>query len=65
LATFPERRQRVQTQICLTPLGVRALTCWRLGFHFFGEDLCEWLTLCPKTGPFWQMSHTLGMLFSL
>ena len=25
--TFPERRHRVQTQICLTPSGVWALTC--------------------------------------
>jgi hypothetical protein len=36
-----------------------------LGLHFFGEDLWEWLTLWPKMGPFWQISHTLGMFFSL
>jgi tetratricopeptide (TPR) repeat protein len=36
-----------------------------LGFHFFGDDLCEWLTLCPKIGPFSQISHTFGMVVSL
>jgi len=45
LATLPERRQRVQTQIFRTPAEVRALTCCRLGFHFLGEALWEWLTL--------------------
>src|SRR5512137_1444776 len=65
LATLPERRQRVQTQICRLPLAVWALTRWRLGFHFFGDDLWEWLTLCPKTGPFWQISQTFGMVVSL
>ncbi len=52
MATLPERRHRVQTQICLTPRGVWALTCCRLGFHFFGADLWEWLTVCPKAGAF-------------
>jgi tetratricopeptide (TPR) repeat protein len=55
----------VQTQIWRTPFGVWALTRWRLGFHFFGDDLWEWLTLCPKTGPFAQISHTFGMVVSL
>jgi len=65
LATLPERRHLVQTQIWRTPFGVWALTRWRLGFHFFGEALWEWLTLCPKTGPFSQISHTFGMVVSL
>jgi len=65
LVTLPERRHLVQTQIWRTPLGVWALTRWRLGFHFFGEDLWEWLTLCPKTGPFSQISQTFGMVVSL
>jgi hypothetical protein len=46
----------------LTPAGVCAFTCWRFGFHFFGEALCEWLTLCPKIGPFPQISHIFGMV---
>ena len=65
LATLPERRHREQTQIWRFPLAVWALTRWRLGFHFFGDDLWEWLTLCPKTGPFWQISQTFGMVVSL
>jgi len=65
LATLPERKHREQTQICRTPFGVWALTRWRLGFHFFGEDLWEWLTLCPKTGPFAQIAQTFGMVVSL
>jgi len=65
LATLPERKHRVQTQIWRTPLGVWALTRWRLGFHFFGEALWEWLTLCPKMGPFSQISQTFGMVLSL
>jgi len=65
LATLPVRRHLVHTQIWRTPWGVWALTCWRLGFHFFGEDLWEWLTLCPKTGPFWQISQTFGMVVAL
>jgi hypothetical protein len=36
-----------------------------LGFHFLGEALWEWLTLCPKTGPFPQTSHTFGIVVSL
>jgi hypothetical protein len=27
--------------------------------------LWEWLTLCPKTGPFSQISQTFGMVVSL
>jgi hypothetical protein len=65
LATLPERRQREQTQIWRTPFGVWALTRWRLGFHFLGDDLWEWLTLWPKTGPFAQISQTFGMVVSL
>ena len=65
LATLPERRHLEQTQICRTPLGVCALTRWRLGFHFLGEALWEWLTLCPKTGPFSHISHIFGMVDSL
>ncbi len=65
MATFPDLRHLEQTQIWRTPDGVWALTCCRLGFHFLGEDLWEWLTLCPKTGPFWQISHTFGMVVSL
>jgi hypothetical protein len=65
LATLPERRHLEQTQICRTPVEVRALTRWRLGFHFLGEDLWEWLTLCPKTGPFSQISQTFGMVVTL
>ena len=55
----------MQAQIFLTPLSVCALTCCRLGFHFLGEDLWEWLTLCPKDGPFPQISHTFGIFVSL
>jgi hypothetical protein len=65
LATLPERRHLEQTQIWRTPFGVCALTRWRLGFHFFGEALWEWLTLCPKIGPFSQISQTFGMFGSL
>ena len=65
MVTFPDRRHLVHTQICRTPLGVWALTCWRLGFHFLGEDLWEWLTLCPNTGPFWQIAQTFGMVVAL
>jgi hypothetical protein len=65
LATLPERRHLEQTQIWRTPLGVCALTRWRLGFHFFGEALWEWLTLCPKIGPFSHISQTFGMVDSL
>ena len=46
-------------------MGVCALTRWRFGFHFFGEALWEWLTLCPKIGPFSQISQTFGMIVSL
>ena len=60
--TFPERRQRVQAQTYLFPASVLALTRWRLGFHFFGEALWEWLTEFPKTGPLPQMSHVFGMV---
>src|SRR5512139_251518 len=65
LATRPERRHREQTQIWRTPVEVCALTRWRLGFHFFGDDLWEWLTLCPKTGPLAQISQTFGMVGTL
>ena len=65
LATRPERRHLEQTQICRTPVEVCALTRWRLGFHFFGEDLWEWLTLCPKTGPLAQIAQTFGMVGTL
>ena len=41
------------------------MTRWRLGFHFLGEDLWEWLTLWPKTGPLAQISQTFGMVLSL
>jgi hypothetical protein len=36
-----------------------------LGCHFFGEALCEWLTLCPKMGPLPQTSQTFGMALTL
>lgn len=65
LTTLPDRRHLVHTQICRTPRVVWALTCWRFGFHFLGDALWEWLTLCPKTGPFWQISHTFGIFVSL
>ena len=52
----------MHTQICLTPAGVWAFTCCRLGFHFFGEALWEWLTLCPNIGLFPQTSHCFGMI---
>jgi len=58
---FPERRHLVQTHIRLIPELVWALTCCKFGFHFFLEALWEWLTLCPKTGPFPQISHTFGI----
>lgn len=61
MTTRPERRHRVQTEIIRTPLSVLALTGCRFGFHFFGEALCEWLTLCPKDGPLPQISHVLGI----
>ena len=60
--TLPERMQRVQAQIRLTPVGVSAFTRWRFGLHFFLEALCEWLRLCPKIGPFPQISHVLGIV---
>ena len=65
MTTLPDRRHRVQTQIWRTPPGVRALTCWRLGLHFLGEALWEWLTLCPKTGPLPQISQTFGIFLTL
>jgi len=65
LTTLPERRHLVQTLIWRTPFGVWALTRCRLGFHFLGDDLWEWLTLCPKTGPLAQISQTFGMIVSL
>jgi hypothetical protein len=54
--------QRVQTQILLAPELVSALTCCKFGFHFLLEALWEWLTLCPKTGPFPQISQTFGII---
>lgn len=62
---MPVRMHLVHTQIWRTPEGVCALTCCRLGFHFFGEALWEWLMLCPKTGPFWQIAQTFGMVVAL
>lgn len=62
---MPDRRHLVHTHIWRTPCGVCALTCWRLGFHFLGDDLWEWLTLCPNTGAFWQISQTFGMVLTL
>jgi hypothetical protein len=65
LVTFPERRHLVQTHIRLIPALVFALTCCKFGFHFFFEALWEWLTLCPKKGPFPQISHTFGIFVLL
>jgi hypothetical protein len=33
-----------------------------LGFHFFLEALLEWLRVCPKAGPFPQISQAFGIV---
>jgi hypothetical protein len=45
--TFPERRHRVHTCMCLEPPGVAALTLWRFGCIHFFVLLLAWLTLFP------------------
>ena len=62
--TLPDLRHLVQTHMRFVPAGVCALTFCRFGFHFFLEALCEWLMLCPNTGPFPQTSQVFGIFRS-
>lgn len=57
LVTLPERRQRVQTLMCVgVPLTI-AFTRLTLGFQDLFVLLWEWDSLMPNVTPFPQISH--------
>jgi hypothetical protein len=65
LATFPERRHRVQTRIRFTLPSTTARTRWMLGLKTRLVCRSEWLTLDPDPLSLPQMSHRKLMTPSL
>ncbi len=62
LVINPDRRHLEQTLIRVVFPFVTAFILWRLGYQTLRVLLLAWLTLCPKTGPFPQMSQTFAMI---
>ncbi len=62
LVIDPDRRHREQTLIRVVFPPEKVFTLWRLGYQTLRVLLLAWLTLCPKTGPFPQISQTLAIV---
>ena len=65
MVIFPERMQRVQTDMRLGPFAVWTLMVCRLGRVRFLVLRCEWLTFIPTSGRLPQISHTRDIFLYL
>lgn len=61
MTTLPDRMHRVHTLTRRGAPSTIARTRCRLGYQRRFVLLLAWLTLCPKTGPLPQISHTRAM----